>query len=120
GVRVCIIEPGAINTPAAEKTLGGVEQAIAGMPPAGIALYGQAMRRMVRTFAKNEEEGSPPEAVAEVVERALTARNPRPRYAVGRESAKLSLLARFLPERLFDRAILRTFGLPTAFDRPVG
>ena len=120
GVRVCIIEPGAINTPAADKTLGGVEQAIAGMPPAGIALYGQAMRRMVRTFAKNEEEGSPPEAVAEVVERALTARNPRPRYAVGRESAKLSLLARFLPERLFDRAILRTFGLPTAFDRRVG
>jgi hypothetical protein len=90
------------------------------MPPSGIALYGQAMRRMVRTFAKNEEEGSPPEAVAEVVERALTARNPRPRYAVGRESAKLSLLARFLPERLFDRAILRTFGLPTAFDRRVG
>ena len=119
GIHVCIIEPGAINTPAAEKTLGGAEQAIAGLPPAGLGLYGQAMRRMVRTFAKNEENGSPPEAVARVVERALTDRNPRLRYAAGKDSAKLSLLARFLPEKLFDRAILRTFGLPTAFDRPV-
>ena len=115
GVRVCIIEPGAINTPAAGKTLGGAEQAIAAMPPAGISLYGQAMRRMVRTFAENEQHGSPPEVVAKVVERALTDRNPRPRYAAGKDSAKLSLLARFLPEKLLDRAILRTFGLPTAF-----
>ena len=113
GVHVCIIEPGAINTPAADKTLGGVEQAIAGMPAAGISLYSQAMRRMVRTFAKKEEDGSPPETVAEVVERALTDANPRPRYAAGKDATKLSLLARFLPEKLLDRAILGTFGLPT-------
>ena len=120
GIHVCIIEPGAINTAAADKTLGGIEQAIAGMPPAGIGLYGQAMRRMVRTFAKNERDGSPPEAVAEVVERALTDRNPRPRYTAGKDSVKLALLARFLPETLLDRAISRTFGLPTAFGRQVG
>jgi NAD(P)-dependent dehydrogenase (short-subunit alcohol dehydrogenase family) len=120
GVHVCIIEPGAINTPAAGKTLGGIEQAIAGMPPAGIGLYGQAMRRMVRTFAETEQHGSPPEVVARVVERALTDRNPRPRYRAGKDAAKLTLLARLLPEKLLDRAILRTFGLPTAFGRQVG
>ena len=120
GIHVCIIEPGAINSPAADKTLGGVEQAIAGMPPAGIGLYGEAMRRMVRTFSKKERAGSPPEVVAAVVERALTERHPRPRYAAGKDSTKLALLARFLPENLLDRAILRTFGLPTAFGQPVG
>jgi NAD(P)-dependent dehydrogenase (short-subunit alcohol dehydrogenase family) len=120
GVHVCIIEPGAINTPAAGKTLGGIEQAIAGMPPAGIGLYGQAMRRMVRTFAQTEQHGSPPEVVARVIERALTDRNPRPRYRAGKDAAKLTLLARLLPEKLLDRAILRTFGLPTAFGRQVG
>jgi NAD(P)-dependent dehydrogenase (short-subunit alcohol dehydrogenase family) len=120
GVHVCIIEPGAINTPAAGKTLGRVEQTLAGMPPAGIGLYGQAMRRMVRTFAETEQHGSPPEVVARVVERALTDRNPRPRYRAGRDAAKLTLLARLLPEKLLDRAILRTFGLPTAFGRQVG
>jgi len=119
GVRVCIIEPGSINTPAADKTLGGVEQAIAGMPATGIDLYGTAMRRMARIFAKNEREGSPPEVVGRVVERALTDRNPRARYSAGKDSVKLALLARFLPEKILDRAILRIFGFPTAFDQPV-
>jgi NAD(P)-dependent dehydrogenase (short-subunit alcohol dehydrogenase family) len=120
GIQVCIIEPGAINTPAADKTLGGVEQAIAGMPPAGVSLYGQPMRRMVQTFAETERRGSPPEAVARVVERAVTDRNPRPRYRAGKDATKLSLLAWLLPEKLLDRAILKTFGLPTAFGRQAG
>lgn len=120
GIHVCIVEPGSINTPAVEKTLGGVEQAIAGMPATGVGLYGEAMRRMARTFSKNEHDGSPPEAVAEVVERALTDRNPRARYSAGKDAAKLTLLARFLPEKLLDQAVLRIFGLPTAFGRPVG
>jgi NAD(P)-dependent dehydrogenase (short-subunit alcohol dehydrogenase family) len=119
GIFVCVIEPGAINTPAVQKTLGGVEQTIAGMPPAGAGLYGAALRRMARAFMKDEREGSSPEAVAEVVERALTDRRPRPRYAAGKKSKKLALLARFLPEKLLDRAVLRTFGLPTTFGQPV-
>jgi len=97
-----------------EKTLGGVENIIAALPPEGAALYAEAMRRMARTFARNEHAGSPPEVVAEVVERALTDRNPRTRYLAGKDSVKLTLLARFLPEKLLDAAILRTFGLGAA------
>jgi NAD(P)-dependent dehydrogenase (short-subunit alcohol dehydrogenase family) len=119
GIHVCVIEPGAINTPAVEKTLGGVEKTIAGLPPEGKALYGEAMRRTTRTFAKNEHAGSPPEVVAEVVERALTDRSPKTRYAAGKDSVKLALLARLLPEKLLDIAILKTFGVPTTFGKPV-
>jgi NAD(P)-dependent dehydrogenase (short-subunit alcohol dehydrogenase family) len=111
GIEVCVIEPGLINTPAVEKTLGGIEQTIASLPAEGAALYGGAMRRMAQTFARNEHAGSPPEVVAEVVERALSDRHPRTRYPAGKDSVKLALLARFLPEKLLDRAILRTFGL---------
>jgi NAD(P)-dependent dehydrogenase (short-subunit alcohol dehydrogenase family) len=111
GIAVCVIEPGSINTPAVEKTLGGVEKSIAGLSPEGAALYGEPMRRMARTFAENEHAGSPPEAVAEVVERALTDRHPRTRYPAGKDSVKLALLARFLPEKWLDIAVLRTFGL---------
>ena len=105
---------GAIHTPAVEKTLGGVETIIADLPPEGGALYGEAMRRMARTFASNERAGSPPEIVAEVVERALTDRSPRTRYPAGKDSVKLALLARFLPEKLLDIAVLKTFGLGTS------
>ena len=111
GIEVCVIEPGSINTPAVEKTLGGVEQTISKFPPQGAALYGDAMRRMAQTLARNEHAGSPPEVVAEVVERALTDPNPRTRYPAGKDSVKLTLLARLLPEKLLDIAILRTFGL---------
>jgi NAD(P)-dependent dehydrogenase (short-subunit alcohol dehydrogenase family) len=111
GIEVCVIEPGSINTPAVEKTLGGIEKTIAGLSPDGAALYGEPMRRMARTFVENEHAGSPPEVVAEVVERALTDRNPRTRYPAGKDSVKLALLARFLPEKWLDIAVLRTFGL---------
>jgi NAD(P)-dependent dehydrogenase (short-subunit alcohol dehydrogenase family) len=119
GIHVCVIEPGAIKTPAVEKTLGGVEKTIAGLHTEAAALYGEAMRRMARTFAKKEHAGSSPEVVAEVVERALTDRNPKSRYAAGKDSVKLALLARLLPEKLLDIAILKTFGVATAFGEPV-
>jgi len=111
GIAVCVLEPGAINTPAVEKTLGGVERKISALPPEGAALYADRMRRMAQTFAAHEHAGSPPEVVAEVVERALTDRHPRTRYPAGKDSVKLALLARWLPEKLLDVAILRTFGL---------
>jgi len=111
GIDVCVVEPGAINTPAVEKTLGGVDRTIAALPPDGSALYAEPMRRVARTFTEKEHAGSPPEVVAEVVERALTDRHPRTSYAAGKDSLKLALLARFLPEKLVDAAILRSFGL---------
>lgn len=112
GIEVCLIEPGSINTPAVEKTLGGVERIIANWPPAGAALYGEAMRTVAHIFTRNERAGSPPEAVAAVVERALNDRHPRTRYLAGKDSVKLALLAKLLPEKLLDVAVLKFFGLP--------
>ncbi|WP_423201748.1 hypothetical protein [Edaphobacter modestus] len=42
GIAVCVIEPGSINTPAVQKTLGGVEHTIAGLPAEGATCYGAA------------------------------------------------------------------------------
>ncbi|MBC5802364.1 MAG: SDR family oxidoreductase [Candidatus Eremiobacteraeota bacterium] len=118
GICVCLIEPGSINTPAIEKPLGGVEKTIAALPADAAALYGEPMRRMAKTFTANERAGSPPEAVAKVVERALTDRNPATRYLVGKDAAKLVILARFLPEKFLDIAILKKFGLSPQFGKP--
>jgi NAD(P)-dependent dehydrogenase (short-subunit alcohol dehydrogenase family) len=115
GIHVCLIEPGSINTPAVKKTLGAIERIIANLPPEAIPLYGEAMRRMATTFARIECAGSAPEAVAAVVERALTDRCPRTRYLAGKDARKLTMLAWLLPEKLLDQAVLKTFGLPTAF-----
>ncbi|HTT18669.1 MAG TPA: SDR family NAD(P)-dependent oxidoreductase [Candidatus Sulfotelmatobacter sp.] len=59
GVRVCAIEPGAISTPAVDKTLGHLEQAIAGLPPEAQSQYGSLIRRLAQRGYKMEKNGSP-------------------------------------------------------------
>ena len=92
-----------------------LEATISALTREAARLYGEAMRRMTKTFLKNERSGSPPEVVAAVIERALSDRVPKTRYLAGKDALKLSRLARILPERLLDVAVLRAFGLPTAF-----
>jgi NAD(P)-dependent dehydrogenase (short-subunit alcohol dehydrogenase family) len=111
GIRVILVEPGAINTPAVQKTMGEVEATIAALPAEGRTLYAKPLRALAAAFTAHETSGSPPDIVAQVVERALNASNPKVRYPAGKDSAKLTLLARFLPEKLLDRAVLKTFGL---------
>ncbi|HEX2637646.1 MAG TPA: SDR family oxidoreductase [Gemmatimonadales bacterium] len=114
GIRVSTIEPGAINTPAVEKTLGNVEARIAKLPPEGATRYGDMWRAFTRRAYAMERDGSPPEVVAPVVLQALTARNPRARYVVGKHARVLTTLARVLPDRELDAVRSRLFSLPAA------
>lgn len=98
GIEVSVLEPGAINTPAVGKALGGVEKTIAGLPPDGAALYAESMRRVVHTFEEKEHAGSPPEAVAEVVERALNDRKTANAVSGGQGLAQAGA-SRALPSR---------------------
>jgi NAD(P)-dependent dehydrogenase (short-subunit alcohol dehydrogenase family) len=115
GIRVSVIEPGAIRTPAVDKTLGDVEGAIAALPVATARRYGSLLRRAVRRAYNHEKNGSSPEVVARIVHRALTTRRPRIRYRVGKDARLLAALPRLLPDRLLDAARLRAFGMPTSF-----
>jgi len=115
GIHVCLIEPAAIRTPAVDKTLGDVDRTIAELPPEGAARYAQMLREFDRRAYESEQQGSPPDDVARVVHRALTARRPRARYLVGEHSRFLSTLPRLLPDRLLDQVRYRLFGLPRSF-----
>lgn len=74
---------------------------------------------MAVAFTKNEKAGSPPDVVAQVVEKALNAKKPRTRYPAGKNSIMLITLAGMLPEKLLDLAIMKTFRLPTKFGQAV-
>jgi len=115
GIHVSLVEPGAIHTPAADKTLGDVEAIIGALPPAGAARYGEMLRRFVRRGYAREINGSPPIVVAKAVHHALTARRPRTRYPVGADARAMVTLPRILPEFLLDLLRLRQLGLPTEF-----
>lgn len=115
GIHVCLIEPGAISTPAVDKTLGDAESIIASLPPEGAARYGDKLREFVRRGHARETNGSRPEVVGKAILHALTSRRPRLRYAVGKDARMLLTLPRLVPERALDRVRLRALGLPTAF-----
>lgn len=112
GIHVALIAPGSIRTPAVDKLVQDSEAMLKTFPPEGAKRYATAYRAFVQTFVKHEESGVPPEVMARVVLKALTARTPRTRYPVGPLSRRLLLLALCLPPRIFDRVKARLFGLP--------
>jgi NAD(P)-dependent dehydrogenase (short-subunit alcohol dehydrogenase family) len=108
GVEVVLIEPGGIKTPIWDKGTDAADEMLASMPPDAQRLYGSladAIRRESRQIAT--ERGLPPEAVAEVVGRALTAKRPRTRYLVGRDAKLRAAIAKRVPDRVMDSLIGR-------------
>jgi len=105
GVDVIIIEPGVIATPIWETSMEAADKVLAQMPTKAFEYYGVIIER-VKARAMNGMGGLPADAVAQVVEHALTARKPKTRYMVGND-AKVRALLRFLPDRTRDRLIAK-------------
>jgi len=114
-IHVAVIQPGAIRTPAVDKTLGDADAIIGSLPPEGAARYAAKIREFMRRGHERETKGSPPEVVARAIHHALTARRPRLRYAVGADATMLVTLPRVLPERALDQVRLRMLGMRTEF-----
>jgi len=111
GIQVVLVAPGSIRTPAVDKLVEDSEAMLKTFPADGAKRYARAYRAFVQTFVKHEEAGVPPEVMANVVLKALTAGRPKTRYPVGPLSRRLPLLAHILPARTFDLFKVRLFGL---------
>lgn len=111
GVSVSIIEPGAVATPIWKKGAAQKDRLLEGMPPAALEHYGKAIDAVAAVAESEERSGLPPEELAELLLRILTAKKPRARYLVGTPARIQSVIAH-LPESLRDRLIRRTMRLP--------
>ena len=107
GVKVSVIEPGLIRTGFADTAVGSMDDLDGENPYAGFD------EGVARTTAENYERGpisklgGGPEAVAEAIEQAISARSPKSRYAVTPSAHLFMRLRRLLPDRAWD-AVLRT------------
>jgi NAD(P)-dependent dehydrogenase (short-subunit alcohol dehydrogenase family) len=101
-LHVVMIEAGNVATPIWAKSASRAEETAAALPPQARVLYGDAMAGMMR-YAADPPGACSPDAVAQAVERALTARAPRARYLVGRDAQIVLRLVRVLPDRWLDR-----------------
>jgi NAD(P)-dependent dehydrogenase (short-subunit alcohol dehydrogenase family) len=111
GIKVSVIEPGLIRTGFANAAVGSMD----GPESDPYAGFDEAV---AKATTENYEQGpfsrlaGEPEAVAEAIERALSARNPRSRYAVT-PSAHLFLgLRRLLPDGAWDAVLKSSYPQP--------
>jgi len=111
GIHVSLIEPGPVATPLWSKThlLAGMKE---GRVDDAGQLYAVANAAANAAFTKFGQTGISPDKVAAKVSESLTARNPKPRYLVGRDAKALSLLAALVPDRIRDSMLIKQFGLP--------
>lgn len=116
GIRVVLIEPAAIRTEAIDKVEDQAEDLIGEMSSANRDRYAASFLKMTRRGLARERAGSSPDRVAAVIEKALTAPNPKARYLVGRDSRRMALLARWMPVPILDRIMLQVLGMPTELD----
>jgi len=109
GIQVVLIEPGYIPTNMSNTS----EQLAAQYRPAASSgpyapLYGRFQENWKKTV---REPKYTPEDCARVIEHAITAPHPKPRYTVTRRAAMLSLAKRFFTDSYFDKHTLRAFGM---------
>ena len=102
GIHVILVEPGNIATPIWQKGLAFADQLEAKLPPEAQAYYGPIFPFMRTMLTRSR--GTPADAVAQVVEQALTAAQPNARYLVGNDAHLRTWLER-LPTRWRDNLI---------------
>jgi len=107
GVKVVSVEPGGIATPIWDKGLSDADRVTDAMPADVRRRYEGLIVAGRREAERIGREGLPPEAVAAVVGRAVTARRPRTRYLVGKDAVAQAWLSRVLPDRAMDAVIRR-------------
>jgi NAD(P)-dependent dehydrogenase (short-subunit alcohol dehydrogenase family) len=107
GIRVALVEPGALDTPIWRKGEQGAEQTIGALSERVRTLYARQLEALVAATRKIAAGASSPDDAAQAVEHALTAARPRTLYTVGREARIQGALHSVLPARTFDALVAR-------------
>lgn len=99
GLHAIMIEPGIVKTTRWDEHRGTAARAQD--PSSPYYHYFNAAEEVADRIV--ERSRTTPEDVAAAVHRALTVKNPRMRYVVGRPAAAAIILRRYLPARVFER-----------------
>jgi NAD(P)-dependent dehydrogenase (short-subunit alcohol dehydrogenase family) len=112
GIRVALIEPGAIATPIWGKTRKEADRWDASWSQDLKAMYQEGFTRVKEAATAAGEQAQPAKVVADAVAHALRSRWPKSRYLIGSDAAIRAYLAVLLPARLNDWLITSIVKLP--------
>jgi NAD(P)-dependent dehydrogenase (short-subunit alcohol dehydrogenase family) len=101
GIDVVVIEPGPIRTKFGDTAVASIGNGGDGSP---YAAFNSALSQAIRDAYDGPmgRMAAGPEAVARVIEKAISASKPRTRYPVTAAARMLMGLRRWLPDRAFD------------------
>lgn len=105
GVKVVVVEPGAVTTGMLGRVDAAGQRVISGMTAEQRDRYAALMQAVISQAQASVPGGAPPEEAARVIADAITSRRPRTRYTVGRSTALVVRLVRFMSDRMLDRLL---------------
>ncbi|QIB48240.1 SDR family oxidoreductase [Streptomyces aureoverticillatus] len=106
GVTVCLIQPGAIDTPIWNKVRETGNEVFGHVPRPLADLYRPTFERFLQANeARAHASRTSPEDFARGVRHALTAARPKTRYRIGTDAQAAAALSRLLPDRALDRCL---------------
>ncbi|MEM8617849.1 MAG: SDR family NAD(P)-dependent oxidoreductase [Pseudomonadota bacterium] len=106
GIDAISVGPGAVKTPIWDKAEEDNRDA-----PYDNSPWADPIARFSETLLEGGRTGLEPETVAKTVEKALTARNPKARYAPVPDKLTNFTLPMLLPKRIVDRFFWKRFGM---------
>lgn len=108
GVKVVVIEPGAVTTDMLGRVAVTGERIISEMTTEQRGRYATLMHAIISQAQAAIPRGVPAEAAGRIVADAITSKRPRTRYTVGRDAAIIVRLIRYLSDRMLDRLLARS------------
>ncbi len=112
GIHVAIIEPGAIATPIWNKSAIEAAEREAAIETELRTLYKPVVAAVRKVVGDASKRAISPDAVARVVEEALTASTPKTRYRVGTDAKLRAFMVKLLPDRISDKLLTWILKLP--------
>ncbi|MDH5301008.1 MAG: SDR family NAD(P)-dependent oxidoreductase [Gammaproteobacteria bacterium] len=110
GIKVSIVEPGPIKTSIWERSRSRSETSQKTFDAQRLQPYEPAISRYLATVGAPDKNAVSVDCVVQVIETALRATNPKPRYRVG-QAKIVAPLAWLLPSRWMDAILRKQFGL---------
>ena len=110
GIRVSVIEPGAIKTPIWEKGRQDAAYLEQDLPAQARAHYARHIVAIRKAIDMQDRHGASPGKVAKAVEHALLSPHPKTRYLVGTDAKIQNALARWLPDKPREAIIRKIVG----------